>query len=251
MREADRDTDMDSGNAMPEHVAIIMDGNGRWAQQRGLPRTMGHRAGMETLRQTVETASHLGIGHLTLFGFSSENWKRPAAEVQELMGLLKYFVRRDLVELHKANVRIRIIGSRDGLEANILELLGESEKLTAANTGLKLTIAFNYGGRDEISRAARRLAEKVRNGDLAAGDIDEHSFSACLDTRDLPEPELVIRTGGEQRISNFLIWQIAYSELVFVPQFWPDFSAQVFREALDEYRQRDRRFGGLTTRKAV
>jgi undecaprenyl diphosphate synthase len=242
---------MTSGNAMPEHVAIIMDGNGRWAQQRGLPRTMGHRAGMETLRQTIETASHLGIGHLTLFGFSSENWKRPAAEVQELMGLLKYFVRRDLVELHKANVRIRIIGSREGLEENILKLLGESEKLTAENTGLKLTIAFNYGGRDEISRAARQLVEKVRKGELAAGDINEHSFAACLDTSGLPEPELVIRTGGEQRISNFLIWQMAYSELVFVPQFWPDFSAEVFREALDEYRQRDRRFGGLTTRKAV
>ncbi len=251
MRKADRDADMNSGNAMPEHVAIIMDGNGRWAQQRGLPRTMGHRAGMETLRQTIETAVHLGIGHLTLFGFSSENWKRPVAEVQELMGLLKFFVRRDLVELHKANVRIRIIGSREGLEDNILKLLGESEKLTAANTGLDLTIAFNYGGRDEISRAARRLVEKVRKGDLAANDIDEHSFAACLDTCGLPEPELVIRTGGEQRISNFLIWQMAYSELVFIPQFWPDFNAEVFREALDEYRQRDRRFGGLTTRKAV
>jgi undecaprenyl diphosphate synthase len=221
-----------------------MDGNGRWAKARGLPRAAGHRAGVEALRATVRTAPGLGVEWLTLYAFSSENWSRPQSEVSDLMGLLKLFIKRDLAELHKAGVRVRIIGAREGLEPDILALLTEAEMLTAGNVALNLNIAFNYGGRDEIVRAARRLAEAVQRGDIAASAITAEVFAEALDTAGMPDPDLVIRTSGEMRLSNFLLWQSAYSELVFLPCYWPDFGAQHFEEAIRMFAERDRRFGG-------
>ncbi|CAN7350426.1 isoprenyl transferase [Rhizobium sp. LjRoot254] len=230
---------------IPEHVAIIMDGNGRWAQQRGLPRAMGHRKGVEAVRDVVREAGDVGISYLTLFAFSSENWSRPEAEVTDLMGLLKAFIRRDLADLHSKNVRIRVIGSRDNLRSDILPLLIEAEETTRHNTGLTLVIAFNYGARDEIVRATKKLAEKVARGEIAAADIDSQAIENQLDTRGIPDPDLVIRTSGEERLSNFLLWQAAYAELLFVPEFWPDFSRDIFHAALETYARRDRRFGGV------
>lgn len=229
----------------PEHVAIIMDGNGRWAKARGLPRVAGHRAGVESLREAVRVASDLGISWLTVYAFSSENWSRPAAEVSDLMGLLKIFIRRDLAELHRNGVRVRIIGERTGLSPDINGLLDEAETLTAGNTVLNLVVAFNYGGRDEIVRAARKIAEAVRRGDLASEAVTPDVFAAHLDTFDIPDPDLVIRTSGEVRLSNFLPWQAAYSELVFMPCYWPDFRRDHMLEALAQYGARERRFGGV------
>ena len=226
---------------IPQHVAIIMDGNGRWAQQRGLPRAMGHRKGVEAVREAVRAAGEVGVGYLTLFAFSSENWSRPEAEVADLMGLLKAFIRRDLADLHAQNVCIRVIGSRDNLRGDILPLLIEAEETTRHNTGLNLVIAFNYGSRNEIARAARRLAEKVARGEMAAADIDAGALDQALDTRGIPDPDLVIRTSGEERLSNFLLWQAAYAELLFVP----DFTRDHFHAALETYARRDRRFGGV------
>lgn len=239
------------GDRVPEHVAIIMDGNGRWAQGRGLPRTEGHRRGMETVRRIIRHASHLGIGHLTLYSFSSENWRRPAEEVGFLMGLLKFFIRRDLAELHAENVRIRVIGERERLASDIAMLLDEAQGLTQGNTGLNLVIAFNYGSRNEIVGAVRRLAEDVAAGRLSVDDIDQEAVSRSLFTDGIPDPDLVIRTSGEQRLSNFLLWQAAYSELVFVPVHWPDFDEASFDAAIDEYRGRERRFGGTGVRKGA
>ena len=230
---------------IPQHVAIIMDGNGRWAQQRGLPRTMGHRKGVEAVRETVRAAGEVGISYLTLFAFSSENWSRPETEVNDLMGLLKAFIRRDLAELHSENIRIRVIGSRDNLRGDILPLLLEAEETTRGNTGLTLVIAFNYGARDEIARAARKLATMVARGELEASQIDAVALDRQLDTRGIPDPDLVIRTSGEERLSNFLLWQAAYAELLFVPEFWPDFTRDIFHAALEAYGRRDRRFGGV------
>ena len=238
----------EAGGGMPAHVAIIMDGNGRWAAQRGLPRFEGHRRGVEAIRRAVRTAGDLGIRYLTVYSFSAENWRRPAQEVSDLMGLLKRFVRHDLAELHANNIRVRIIGEREGLASDIRLLLEESEQLTRSNTGLTLVIAFNYGGRQEIVNAVRRLAEKVRDGVLDPSAIDMETIGAALDTRDIPDPDLVIRTSGEQRVSNFLTWQTAYSEFVFLPDFWPDFDDATFRAAIDEYGRRERRFGGLSAR---
>ena len=235
-------------NAMldaPRHVAIIMDGNGRWAAMRGLPRAEGHRRGVEALRRTVRAAGELGIRYLTIFSFSSENWSRPAAEVSELMGLLRRFVRNDLAELHANNIRVRIIGEREGLSADIGRLLIEAEDLTRGNTGLTLIVAFNYGARAEIVRAAKRLSEAVAKGEVASESIDADSFARFLDAPDVPDPDLIIRTSGEQRLSNFLLWQAAYSELVFIPTFWPEFDRAALEAAILEYRRRDRRFGGL------
>lgn len=232
----------------PTHVAIIMDGNGRWAALRGLPRAEGHRRGVEAIRRAVRSASELGIRYLTIYSFSSENWRRPAQEVADLMGLLKRFVRHDLADLHKANVRVRIIGEREGLAPDIRALLVEAEALTAKNTGLTLIVAFNYGGRQEIVRAMRVLAERARAGILDPGRIDVHTVEAVLDTHGIPDPDLVIRTSGEQRVSNFLTWQTAYSEFVFLPDFWPDFDHETFRAAVEEYGRRERRFGGLGAR---
>lgn len=231
--------------AVPAHVAIIMDGNGRWAKARGLPRTAGHKAGMNALHDTVRNASELGIRYLTLYAFSSENWSRPAAEVSDLLGLLKIFIRRDLAELHRSNVEVRIIGDRKNLKADILKLLEDAEKLTRGNSKMTLTIAFNYGARDEIVRAARALVSDVQAGRLSLEDIGQGALTARLDTAGVPDPDLVIRTSGEVRLSNFLMWQAAYAELVFMPCFWPDFDKTSLIEAVSEYERRDRRFGGL------
>jgi undecaprenyl diphosphate synthase len=237
-----------AAEGMPTHVAIIMDGNGRWAARRGLPRVEGHRRGVEAIRRAVKTATELKIHYLTVYSFSSENWRRPAQEVADLLGLLKRFVRHDLADLHANNVKVRIIGEREGLSADIRGLLNEAEDLTRANTGLNLVIAFNYGGRQEIVRALRALAEQVRAGELKPEAIDMAVVEAALDTNGIPDPDLVIRTSGEQRVSNFLTWQTAYSEFVFLPDFWPDFDHETFKAAIDEYCRRDRRFGGLSAR---
>jgi undecaprenyl diphosphate synthase len=231
---------------VPAHVAIIMDGNGRWAARRGLPRVEGHRRGVEAIRRTVRAAADLGIRYLTIYSFSSENWRRPAQEVSDIMGLLKRFVRNDLADLHASNVRVRVIGEREGLAPDIRGLLDESEELTRQNTALTLVVAFNYGGRQEIVRAMRRLAGAVRAGALDPSDIDLDTVAHALDTGGIPDPDLVIRTSGEQRVSNFLTWQTAYSEFVFLPDFWPDFDRAAFEAAIKEYAQRDRRFGGLS-----
>jgi len=233
---------------VPRHVAIIMDGNGRWAAARGLPRVEGHRRGVEALRRTIRAAGEIGIGTITIFSFSAENWSRPAAEVHELMGLLRRFIRNDLAELHKSNVRVRIIGEREALEADIGRLLTEAEELTRGNSGLTLVVAFNYGARQEIARAARRIAEQVASGALKASDVTTETVGRFLDAPDLPDPDLIIRTSGEQRLSNFLLWQSAYSELVFVPTNWPDFDRATLEAAIDEYQQRERRFGGLVAK---
>lgn len=237
--------------AVPDHVAIIMDGNGRWANARGLPRGAGHRKGIETVREIVRSAGELGVKYLTLYAFSSENWRRPEDEIADLLGLLKAFVRRDLADLHRENVRIRIIGDRSNLRGDILPLLLEAEETTRNNTALTLVIAFNYGSRDEIVRAVRRLATEVAEGRLDADSIDCGLIDANLDTHDIPDPDLIIRTSGEERLSNFLLWQAAYSELMFVPDFWPDFNRELFIGALQRYAARDRRFGGLSSSSKV
>ncbi|HXW41869.1 MAG TPA: isoprenyl transferase [Xanthobacteraceae bacterium] len=233
------------GYDMPRHVAIIMDGNGRWAAARGLPRVEGHRRGVEALRKTVHAAAELGIAVLTIFSFSSENWSRPQSEISDLMALLRRFIRNDLVELHKSNVRVRVIGERDDLGRDIRGLLEEAEELTRANDGLTLVVAFNYGARQEIARAARRLAVEVAQGRLKTEDITPELLARHLDMPDLPDPDVIIRTSGEQRLSNFLLWQAAYSELVFVPLNWPDFDGAALQDAIAEYQRRERRFGGL------
>ena len=233
------------GFDVPRHVAVIMDGNGRWAAARGLPRVEGHRRGVEALRRTVRAASDLGISVLTIFSFSSENWARPQSEIRDLLLLLRRFIRNDLADLHKSNVRVRIIGERDDLSADIRGLLDEAEDLTRQNDGLSLVVAFNYGARHEIARAARRLAVEVADGRIAASDITPETLGRHLDIPDLPDPDVIIRTSGEQRLSNFLLWQAAYSELVFVPINWPDFDRTALESAIAEYRRRERRFGGL------
>ena len=230
---------------LPRHVGIIMDGNGRWAQQRSLPRFEGHRRGVEAVRRAVRAAGDLGIQYLSLYAFSSENWSRPPQEVDDLMGLLKRFIRIDLADLHKQNVRVRIIGSRANLADDLNQLLDEAEEITRANTGLTLVIAFNYGSRQEIAEAVRAIAERVAKGEVDPATIDPAMISAGLYTADIPDPDLIIRTSGEQRLSNFLMWQAAYAELVFLPQHWPEFDAGLFEEALRQYANRERRFGGL------
>lgn len=230
------------------HVAIIMDGNGRWAAERGLPRAEGHRQGVESVRRTVNASQELGISHLTLFSFSSENWSRPRQEINDLFGLLRRFIRRDLADLHKNGVRIRVIGTRAGLEPDLLRLIDDAVELTKDNISLNLTIAFNYGARDEIARAARRVAEDVAKGELDASEVTPECFATYLDTADVPDPDLLIRTSGELRLSNFLLWQVAYSEFVFSDCYWPDFSREHLEAALAEYQRRNRRFGGTSAR---
>ena len=229
---------------VPRHVAIIMDGNGRWAAQHALPRSEGHRRGVEALRRTVRAAIELGIGTLTVYSFSMENWTRPADEVGMLMALLRRFIRNDLADLHENNVRIRVIGARDGLPNDIGPLLFEAEETTRNNDGLTLVVAFNYGGRQEIVAAARAIAVDIAAGRLRPADIDANEVERRLTTVDLPDPDLVIRTSGEQRISNFLLWQGAYAEFVFLPVLWPDFDRTSMEEALALYEARERRFGG-------
>ena len=226
----------------PQHVAIIMDGNGRWAASRGRPRAFGHRKGVEAVREAVRNAGELGVRYLTLFSFSTENWNRPAAEVEALFELLRRFVAADLDRLHAEGVRVRILGRREGLGEELLKLIGSVERQTAGNDRFFLNIAFNYGGRDEIIRAAR-LAAEAHGGDLSR--VSEADFARYLDTADLPDPDLVIRTSGEHRISNFLLWQAAYAEFVFMDRLWPDFDKAAFEQALSEFASRDRRYGGV------
>jgi undecaprenyl diphosphate synthase len=234
--------------APPVHVAIIMDGNGRWAAARGLPRREGHRRGVEALRNIVKAVGELGIKYLTIYSFSAENWSRPADEIEDLMGLLKRFVRNDLADLHKNDVRVRIIGERANLKPDIHALLNEAEELTKSNTGPTLVVAFNYGAQQEIAEAARKLAEQVSRGELSPDQIDAAKLSTQLHTKDIPDPDLIIRTSGEQRLSNFLLWQAAYAEFVFVAVHWPDFDKAALEAAIDEFHKRERRFGGLTAR---
>ncbi|WP_442874029.1 polyprenyl diphosphate synthase [Aurantimonas sp. C2-4-R8] len=247
-----------------------MDGNGRWAHSRGLPRSMGHRRGVEAVREAVRAAGELGIQYLTLFAFSSENWRRPQDEVAELMGLLKHFIRRDLADLHKEGVRVRVIGARkhfirrdladlhkegvrvrvigarDNLTDDIRALLDEAESLTRDNQRQTLVVAFNYGARDEVARAMRRIAEKFAAGEVPLEALTPDYLDAHLDTAGIPDPDLIIRTSGEIRLSNFLLWQAAYSEFVFLPCLWPDFDRKAFEGAIEEYFSRDRRYGGLS-----
>ncbi len=225
------------------HVAIIMDGNGRWAKARGLPRIAGHRRGAEAVRRTVVAAAELGISYLTLFGFSSENWKRPSDEINDLMGLLRHYLRGEIAELHRQGVRVVVIGDRTRLAPDIVTLIVNAEQLTAANTRLTLIVALSYGGRDDIVQATRKLAEDVAAGRLAAKDIDEARVSATLFTAGIPDPDLLIRTSGEQRISNFLLWQSAYTELVFIETLWPDFGRADLDRAISDFHGRERRFG--------
>ncbi len=239
-----------SSAAAPRHVAIIMDGNGRWAAARGLPRSAGHKTGIDALRRSVKAASDFGIEYLTIYSFSTENWSRPKTEVTFLLELLRRFIRQDVAELHASGVQIKIIGARDDLEASMIAMLDDAEKLTAANSKLKLVVAFNYGSRQEILRATQAIANSVKSGALNVSDITLETIAGALDTSGIPDPDLLIRTGGEQRISNFLLWQCAYAEFVFVPEFWPDFDAAIFRRALDEYAARDRRFGGVKAQTA-
>jgi undecaprenyl diphosphate synthase len=231
--------------ALPRHVAIIMDGNGRWAKQRGLPRIEGHRRGVDALRRTLKAAREIGIEIVTVYSFSSENWSRPPSEVSALMGLLKRFIRNDLAELHEAGVRVRIAGDRDSLEPDIRLLLTEAEALTKANTRQTLIVAFNYGSRQEIAAAARSLAAEVARGERTVDSITPEAIEARLATAGVPDPDLVIRTSGEMRLSNFLMWQSAYAELVFQPILWPDYGREALVEALAEYGRRERRYGGL------
>lgn len=230
----------------PLHVAVIMDGNGRWARARGMPRSLGHREGAKAVRRAVEAACELGVGYLTLFGFSSENWSRPAQEIGDLMDLLRFYLRREIADLHNDGIRFRVIGDRSRLSPDIVTLIENGERLTAGNTRMVLTVALSYGGRRELTGAVRRIAEAVAAGRLDPAAIDEDVVAAHLDTADLPDPDLLIRTSGEKRISNFLLWQIAYTEFVFLDVLWPDFGQAHLAAALDEFARRDRRFGRAT-----
>jgi len=229
-----------------EHVAIIMDGNGRWAQNKGRPRLFGHQAGARRVREIVESCPDLGIKYLTIFAFSTENWKRTQIEVSGLMKLFKRYIYKETKPLIDAGVRVRFIGDRVRLEASLVKLMDQLENLTKENTEVNLTIAINYGGRDEVARAAKRMARDVQSGDLSAENINEETLPRYLDTHVLPDPGLVIRTSGEARISNFLLWQSAYSEYEFIDTLWPDFTAEIFSSIISEFENRERRFGGIT-----
>jgi undecaprenyl diphosphate synthase len=229
--------------ALPRHVAVIMDGNGRWATQRGLPRVEGHRMGIRSVRAVVECARELGISHLTLYAFSSENWGRPDLEVTTLMGLLRDFLFKELPELARQKIRLNVIGEIERLPAYVREALRHTMSATASNSEMTLSLALSYAGRNELARAARRVAEEAAAGRLAPEAVTESSFAAFLDTAGMPDPDLVVRTSGEIRISNFLLWQAAYAEFVFTDVLWPDFGKAEFLQALDEYSRRRRRFG--------
>ncbi|MBV9994288.1 MAG: di-trans,poly-cis-decaprenylcistransferase [Caulobacteraceae bacterium] len=226
------------------HVAIIMDGNGRWAKRRGLPRAFGHREGVAALRRTVEAAPDFGIERLTVFGFSTENWRRPPPEVSELMSLMKAYFHSDLGRLARGGVRIRILGRREGLEPEILKIVEEAERRTASNDRFHLQVAFNYGGRADIVDAARAFAQQVADGRAAPDDLDEALFERGLSTAPASAPDLIIRTSGERRLSNFLLWECAYSELVFQDVLWPDYGPEALKAAVADFHGRERRFGG-------
>ena len=229
--------------SLPHHIAIVMDGNGRWAAARGEPRPFGHRAGIEPVRKVIRECANLGIEALTLFAFSSENWRRPETEVAAIMGLFMEALDREVAELHANRVRVRIIGNRQRLSVRLQQRIAEAEALTADNDGLKLQVAVSYGGRWDVLEAAKRLAARAASGEIRAADIDEDLFSAELQLSDLPDPDLFIRTGGDHRVSNFLLWNIAYAELYFTDVLWPDFNEAEFQLALDDFAQRERRFG--------
>ncbi len=238
-------------SAVPKHVAIIMDGNGRWAKSRGLPRTAGHKQGVEASRRVVRAAGDLGIKYLTLFGFSTENWSRPKEEVSELMKLLRYYLKSETVDLHKNGVKLKVIGHRDALDDDIVKMINSAEELTKENTALTLCIALNYGGRQEILHTAKKLVEdQLEVGVALSQDEIEEAFSSRLMTSGIPDPDILIRTSGEQRISNFLLWQCAYTEFVFADVLWPDFTKSDLSDALEEYKCRDRRYGGISDNKA-
>jgi undecaprenyl diphosphate synthase len=230
----------------PRHIAIIMDGNGRWAQARGLPRLAGHRQGAEAVRRSVESCRELGVSYLTLFAFSSENWKRPASEVDDLMGLLRLYLRREIAELARNDVRLKIIGDRTRLSEDIRALIREGESRTCQNAGLTLTIAVSYGAQAEIVNAAREIAAAHKRGEIDLDDIDESLFTRYLYTESMPDPDLVIRTSGEQRLSNFMLWQSAYAELLFMDVYWPDFDKQCLLSAIDSFNTRERRYGATS-----
>jgi len=228
---------------VPRHIAIIMDGNGRWAKAHGLPRIAGHRQGAEAARRTVIAAAEMGVPYLTLFGFSSENWRRPSGEIQDLMGLLRHYLRGEIAELHRNGVRLKVIGDLGKLDPDIISLIEHAETMTRDNSRIILTIALSYGGRAEIVGAVRAIALEMASGSLAPGAVDEECFAQHLFTAELPDPDLLIRTSGEQRISNFLLWQSAYSELVFTKTLWPDFAKSDLLQAIDEFCRRERRYG--------
>ena len=233
---------------IPKHIAIIMDGNGRWAKQRSLPRTAGHQQGIEACKRAVRAAGELGIDYITLFGFSTENWSRPADEVNELMRLLRMYLRSETAELHRNNVRMRMIGDRTPFSKDILELIENAEQLTVDNDGLNLTIALNYGGRDEILKAASDMAVYMKQEDIEPSfENAQEYFSSFLMTKDIPDPDIMIRTSGEQRVSNFLLWQCAYTEFVYTDTLWPDFEKKDLEEAIGEFECRERRFGAVSS----
>ena len=235
----------------PQHVAIIMDGNGRWARSRGMPRAAGHRASVKVVRKIIEECARLKVGYLTLFAFSSENWRRPPDEVGMLMGLFLDALVREVADLHKNQVRLRFIGDRSALGAELTQRMRDSEALTAQNTGLGLMVAVAYGGRWDIAQACRRLTDEVSSGKLAAAEINEAQISARLELAGIPDPDLLIRTGGEQRISNFLLWNLAYTELYFTETLWPEFSPQHLQSAFEFFAQRERRFGKTSDQVAL
>lgn len=236
---------MDTERKIPRHVAVILDGNGRWARAKGLPRNAGHVKGAQVVEDMLKVADDVGIKYFTVYAFSTENWNRPVDEVTALMGLLRKYMEGSLRKAAKNNVRIRIIGDRTKLSADIIKSIENLERDTSGNTGLNFQIAINYGGRDEIRRAVERIAQKVSDGEIEAGEITEETISKELDTADIPDPDLLIRTCGEQRISNFLLWQLAYTEFYFTPVPWPDFNRAELEKAIDAYNGRERRFGGL------
>ncbi len=239
-------TDLDR-KKFPEHVAIIMDGNGRWAAERSLPRAAGHKQGVTALRTTVRAAAELGIKVLTVYSFSSENWSRPQAEIKYLFKLLERFVRQDVAELHSHSIRIKIIGERSNLTRKLVKMLEYCEDLTKDNTAMTLVVAFNYGARNEMTSAVKAIARQVENGEIRPEEITEQHIAAQMGTSGIPDPDLLIRTSGEQRLSNFLLWQCAYTEFVFVRQHWPSFNSDVLESAIEEFRSRDRRYGGLAS----
>lgn len=233
-----------ANHAVPRHIAIIMDGNGRWAEAHGRPRKLGHQKGSEALKNLVTNCKGMGIDYITVYAFSSENWNRSDGEVTDLMDLLRYYLRREVKTLHKNNVRIQFIGDRSALADDIQEELIATEELTKQNTALHLTIALSYGARQEMMRTIKTIAQEIAKDQLRVEDIDEYTVLAHLDTANLPDPDLLIRTGGEQRLSNFLLWQSAYTELYFTDTLWPDFTIEHLKDAMDDYAQRERRFGG-------
>ena len=240
-----------SANGGPAHVAIIMDGNGRWAKARNLPRSLGHKEGVAALKRTVQAAGDLGLTRLTVFGFSTENWRRPAGEISELMRLMKNYVESDLGRLQQAGVRVHILGRREGLAPDIRAIIDHAEASTAHNDQFHLQVAFNYGGRADIVDAARRFAQKVQAGEAKPEDLSEDGFQTFLSTADGQSPDLIIRTSGEQRLSNFLLWEAAYAEFVFQDVLWPDYGPAQLKAAIEEFRTRERRYGGADVNDAL